>query len=1241
MQQKFNIAKFFTNENKQLIKPVSIYDNIDLIEYTDIHFINTFINKQDMISNTRYKDTSRNSMKLRLKDYLSTYSPDDLGFKHKVKRADHGWGRIEHIHCLSAAQFDKDVRSFLYGHRYTDIDMISAHPSFICELGKLWDLKTNTMRNFMKFKDKHYEVIKKTYLKEITFGFVNTEEIEYKKSSLAKELFISLMYGGTLKGWLIRNDLNKDLEETDFIYALTNELNTFKEFIYNNNPDMVKDLKTHWKENKIKDTIFNFKNSLMSIFMQTLESYIQEEAIQIAMQSNEEIQLCTVIPSQDGFMPLTKYMTENVMLNIDEYFSDSSIKFTIKPFSEPVLDRTLYLTKDQTINNLLSAGYHIISCNEDKSPYINDSSDIDLTNIEYQMICDKIDYNANNFSIKSGMQSNKLMVWVVDFDINGKDYNSDGNSYVSEMFNRFNELSNGEGIFNSSTDGNYVMLFQFNEEYFTNFTHTEHINKYIEYTESQTLKIDMIQHKHIDLMFSDKFEVIPPSQTISKITGELGLQRRFGESVFYNPKTEKIDDDHIYQSIIQIINDKNIAAKEQFDIIYPDGKQENYDDSDKDKVKFYITEGCKKNMFKKINDTIKTNLQCSGNQLWTNFGEVIKTYYDDEPDGLILFKLLSQNESGKKYDEHMVTKYYINIKKSKKSIGTLMYYYKVINENIFDKINTAYNTQTKKLNKKRKLDLIESDKKSDNNPDESDEETYRKWHDRTTHDSDFVDLFTARYGHNIIFDNGSMYMYWVDPKTGIGKWHNETISKNRPIWTKYICVLMKHELLNELKIDYDNGLLTKKDYWKMVDGLKFITDHSSRFSNIIRIATKDVISGTDLFDKNPMLIGFNNGVYDLNTFEFREYRHSDYITMSTGYDFIVDYDKTEEFATKSAELEELFKTILPNDEARNLLYQVAASTLDGIGYQYFFLLQGAGGNGKGLFTNFMSNMLGEYGDSPSGSLLTKLDSGDTASPDLYSLKNRRLIVYAELSSLINATIFKKLTGNDPIKCRPLYHELTKFRITATHIAQCNMPPNFDEKSGEEIVRRLKKFTFPNLFTPDARLVGKRTDNGGYYYAANSDYVSEEYQMSNRMAFLYMMLNVYKNSKATKGKGINFNIPDFMNDESRQLIEGQNVFNEIFESYEICQENDIKSGIPPRMSELWAKMEMSTNYRALRTNDRRYNYNQTKFKQFMKNMIKNDTELKIVTYRDVMYVTNLRRIGGEQNGCQFLDQEEKK
>ena len=76
-------------------------------------------------------------------------------------------------------------------------------------------------------------------------------------------------------------------------------------------------------------------------------------------------------------------------------------------------------------------------------------------------------------------------------------------------------------------------------------------------------------------------------------------------------------------------------------------------------------------------------------------------------------------------------------------------------------------------------------------------------------------------------------------------------------------------------------------------------------------------------DNNGYLIGFENGIYDLEKYEFRNGSPEDYVTMSVGYDYIEKYTKYKN------NLFEFLEDIQPNEEERDYLLKYTATGLSG------------------------------------------------------------------------------------------------------------------------------------------------------------------------------------------------------------------------------------------------------------------------------------------------------------------------
>lgn len=81
----------------------------------------------------------------------------------------------------------------------------------------------------------------------------------------------------------------------------------------------------------------------------------------------------------------------------------------------------------------------------------------------------------------------------------------------------------------------------------------------------------------------------------------------------------------------------------------------------------------------------------------------------------------------------------------------------------------------------------------------------------------------------------------------------------------------------------------------------------------------------DKLDSIPTLLGFENGVYDLENHEFREGRPEDYISLSTGINYI-EYDKNNPLIE---EIKDFMRKVLVNANVRDYVLTLFASILDG------------------------------------------------------------------------------------------------------------------------------------------------------------------------------------------------------------------------------------------------------------------------------------------------------------------------
>ena len=225
-----------------------------------------------------------------------------------------------------------------------------------------------------------------------------------------------------------------------------------------------------------------------------------------------------------------------------------------------------------------------------------------------------------------------------------------------------------------------------------------------------------------------------------------------------------------------------------------------------------------------------------------------------------------------------------------------------------------------------------------------------------------------------------------------------------------------------------------------------------------------------IIDQNKDLIGFENGIYDLITMEFRGGFPSDYVSLSTGYDYIY-YPKDHELYKR---VMQLIEQILPDSDTRDFTLKSLASCLDGHNRdENFYIWSGknaSGGNGKSTITELLTKALGEYAvDSPVSLITGKRESSNSPNSALVAIRNKRAVIMQEPESndQIQAGVLKSLTGGDRISTRELNSTQITFKPNSKFFLCCNRQPHMSDIDGG-VIRRLKIIEFTSKFVEEPK-----------------------------------------------------------------------------------------------------------------------------------------------------------------------------
>lgn len=229
---------------------------------------------------------------------------------------------------------------------------------------------------------------------------------------------------------------------------------------------------------------------------------------------------------------------------------------------------------------------------------------------------------------------------------------------------------------------------------------------------------------------------------------------------------------------------------------------------------------------------------------------------------------------------------------------------------------------------------------------------------------------------------------------------------------------------------------------------------TQRFANRISGTTavmkgrKQLWCESDDFDPDPYHFNVANGIIDLKTGNLMEHDRS-HMCMHIS-DVLYDPD------AKAPNFERFLDLTQPNREHRAYLQRLVGYSLLGLVRDQIFVVHiGSGGNGKGVFLDIVSYVLGEYSTTGQRDSFVRKSNSNRIPADIASMEGKRFVVVDELNDnqKMDEALLKDITGGGKIKAESKnvnpWEYTPKFTL---HFRTNHMP---DLPSDKSIVRRFR------------------------------------------------------------------------------------------------------------------------------------------------------------------------------------------
>ncbi len=340
------------------------------------------------------------------------------------------------------------------------------------------------------------------------------------------------------------------------------------------------------------------------------------------------------------------------------------------------------------------------------------------------------------------------------------------------------------------------------------------------------------------------------------------------------------------------------------------------------------------------------------------------------------------------------------------------------------------------------------------------------------------------------------YPYWV--KDAYGELRTKICSVLRDFYAH----MNKHfaEMLKECDDeDARKGSLAKQS--EILQMLEKINNHYHSKQVYEEFKAYLDKSSIDFDTYKPYYFCFQNCAFDLRYNTQVKVQREDYITQTTGYDYIKSSPENIRL------IKNLMEQIFPKEDSLKCYVSVLRSCMIGKVFEKFILANGNGGNGKGLINSLMEKMLGsDYFYRASITTLTE-KMKDGPNPAVANMHKKRMVVASEPGDKDKLALgnIKALTGDSNINARGLYQTKTAVKLMHTMILECNKKPGMDGRVDDALIRRFINIIFESTFTDKKELLQYEG-----YFKANTDYKTEVWQENFKCVLFDYLLSVKEN-----------------------------------------------------------------------------------------------------------------------------------